>query len=176
MINEELKERLRNKGWTEQDLANAEKIIAKNPQETLDNKKINLVIYWTALIIMIVGNIFASFILIPFLFTIKGPFLYTIIFLIAAMFGLIFNWLLKDIKNMESQHHIIAGVFIPAIALINIFIMVRVSNILAKQAATLNIQPTQPLPVAITYVAGFIIPYLASKIKIKEKTQTTNPA
>jgi len=174
MMNEDLKERLRKKGWTEQDLTKADQIIEKGPAG--NKPRLNLIVYWTALIVTIIGNIFASFVLIPFMFTVKGFVLYMIIFIIAALFGFIFNWLLKDIEHMEPQHHVIAGVFIPAIALINVFMMVRVSNILAHQAAMLNIPTTQPLPVAITYVIGFIIPYLASKIKIMKKTKTTNAA
>jgi hypothetical protein len=173
MMNEDLKERLRKKGWTEQELTHADQIIAKK-QELTGKPKINLMIYWTALIVTIIGNIFASFVLIPFLFTVKGIVLFTIIIVLAAIFGFIFTRLLKDIQNMEPQHHVIAGVFIPAIALINVFMMVRVSNILAHQAAMLNIPTTQPLPVAITYVIGFIAPYLISKIKITKKTTTPN--
>ena len=162
-MKEEVKHKLRKKGWLEHEIEHAEKIIEKGIEKTKYGHNLDLFVYWTALVVTLVGNIAVSFVLIPFLFMVEGFVLYVIIFVIAVMFGFVFNLLIKDIDNMEVHHHLIAGIFIPFIAIINVFIIVRFSNVLASQVAFLDIPKTDPLPVAIVYVVGFILPYLVSK-------------
>lgn len=162
-MKEEVKHKLRKKGWPEHEIGHAEKIIEAGIQKTKYKHGLDLFVYWTALVVTLLGNIAVSFILIPFLFMVEGIFLHVIIFVAAALFGLVFNILIKDIDNMETHHHLIAGIFIPIIALVNVFIIVRFSNVLASQVAFLDIPKTEPLPVAIIYVLGFVLPYVVSK-------------
>ncbi len=163
-MKEDTKHKLRKKGWLEHEIDHAERIIEAGIQKTKYKHGLDLFVYWTALVITLLGNIAVSFVLIPFLFMVQGVVLFVIIFVIAALFGFLFNILIKDIDNMETHHHLIAGMFIPIIAVVNVFIIVRFSNVLASQVAFLEIPATDPLPVAIVYVVGFVLPYFVSKI------------
>ena len=164
-MKEDLKQRLRKKGWQETEITKAETILNQAKKTT----KIDLFVYWTALIISIIMNIIVSGAIIPLLFMIHGIALYIMIFIIALLFGWIFYLLIKDIENMETHHHIIAGLFIPAIALINIFIIVNITNriIQTDMPQLLYIPLSHPLQISIVYAIGFTIPYLISQLKPK---------
>jgi len=167
-MKEYLKERLRKKGWQEAEINKAESILDQAAKKT-KTKKIDLFVYWTALIISVVMNIVVSGVIIPLLFMVQGLALYALVFIIALLFGWIFYLLIKDIENMEVHHHIIAGLFIPAIALVNVFVIVNLTNkiIQTNMPKLLYIQLSHPLQISIVYAIGFTIPYLISQLKPK---------
>jgi hypothetical protein len=165
-MNEDLKQKLREKGWSEEDITKTETIM-DNAADKTGSKKIDLFVYWTALIVAIVLNVVVSGVIIPLVFMIHGLTLYGLIFVISLFFGWVFYILIKDIENMETHHHIIAGLFIPAIALVNVFVIVSIANrIIATQLPSQLLIPlSHPLQISVVYAIGFTTPYLISKIK-----------
>lgn len=165
-MKEELKAKLRKKGWSEADITKSEAIMDAAAAKTGANR-IDLFVYWTGLIVAIILNIIASAVLIPMLFMIRGLALYALVLVIALFFGWVFCILIRDIENMELHHHIITGLFIPAIALVNVFVIVNITNriIQANMPELLHIPLSQPLQISIIYIIGFTAPYLISKFK-----------
>jgi hypothetical protein len=168
-MNDDFKERLREKGWPEAEIEKAANIMQKSA-ETSGTRRIDLFAYWTALIISIVLNIVVSGIILPMMFMIHGLALVGLVFVIALFFGWVFYILIKDIENMELHHHIIAGLFIPAIALVNVFVIVNIGNriIQLDMPQLMNIPVSHPLQISIVYAIGFTIPYLVSQLKGKQ--------
>lgn len=163
----ELKERLREKGWSLEEINNALDIInseEKKKKHFVFKQSSNRVLYWMSILVLITINILVSAVLIPFLVVLKGFALYLIIILIALVFGLVFNFLISDIEYLEKKHHVFAAILIPLIAVINLFLIVNVSNKLSS-IFKINIQ-TNPITISIIYVIVFLLPYLLSGAKL----------
>lgn len=158
-------ERMREKGWTEEEIKHAMEIMYsedKKGRPIILQKNMNPILYWLSLIIAIIGNLFISVILIPFLIVLSSYHLYFVIAVLAVTFGTIFNFLINAIEHIEPAHHIIAWAFIPAIAVINIFIIVNVANELGSVFQSPIHQ--NPVLVSIIYVAAFMLPFGVTKL------------
>ena len=161
--------RLRDKGWTDNDIQRAVSIIdqgkIKKPKKIafLDS-----IIYWIVLFVALIGNLIISIILIPFMLTMKGISLYSIIFIIGFAFGAFFDLLIRDIEKLQQKDIIIAGIFLPLLAIINVSFMVKFSNFLQTVIGLNNIMHN-PLIISIIYVLGFIIPYIIKSIIVINK-------
>ena len=156
----EFTERLKEKGWTDDDIQKAVSIIEQG--KIKKPKKIaflDSIVYWIVLLVALIGNFIISIILIPFMLTMQGIRLYTIIFIIGFAFGAFFDLLIRDIEKLQQKDVIIAGVFLPILAIINVSLMVKFSNFLQ---ATIKINNVAQSPIIISsiYVVGFILPYL----------------
>ena len=98
--------------------------------------------------------------LIPFLLALRDALLYTIIITLGIAFGLLFDLLIRDIDNLGSKHYIVAGLFIPCLAIVNVIYMASFSNTLTQTIGLKNIH--SPILVGIVYTAAFTAPYLIS--------------
>lgn len=171
---EDLKKKLTEKGWTTKEIEHTMDILER-PDTDIRSKeyrrRMNPLIYWIALLVAIIGNFIVSVILIPFLLVLQGVILYSIIILLGIVFGALFSLLLRDIERASAQKNMVIGwIFIPAIAAINIYVVANISNelkeILIKSAIIQN-----PLTISITYVAAFILPYVAAQIYLSMKNK-----
>ncbi len=120
-------------------------------------RNIDGALYWVLLIIAILGNFIVSVVLVPFLLILKGAALYFSLFFIGASFGWLFSFILHNLEKLQSNQHIIASVFIPCLALINVGIFAVLSNkliILLK----LTTPPHNPFLVGAAYVFGYVLP------------------
>lgn len=156
-------ESLESKGWSSAEIQRASRIITE-AKERKPSRIILLdsVIYWAALIIAILGNMVISIVLIPFLLALRDLLLYIIIVTLGLAFGLLFDLLIRDIDNLGKHHYIIAGLFIPSLAIINVVYMANFANTLTASIHLKNIHP--PLLVGAVYTIAFIVPYLFSHI------------
>jgi len=158
-INENLKKR----GWDDEEIERALNILkfGKSNQKNYYHFS-QKTVYWIALIVLIIINIILSIMLVPFMITVKHSVVYIFIIIFGIGFGYIFNFLLEDIEFTDPKHHIVAGLFIPAIAIINIYIAVSLTDyflVLMEFPYTYN-----PLITSIIYVTSFMMPYLYSRI------------
>ena len=161
-----LKDKLMEKGWSQDEVNKALKIMysRENSEGIVWKRTLNPLMYWSALLIAIVGTFMVSIALIPFLIYLSGFYLFFTIILMALIFGFMFELLLSNIEYMEQQHHIIAGAFIPAIAIINVFVIVNIANTLSR---IINSSLRQnAIIISIIYVAFFLIPYGLSRLGI----------
>ncbi len=157
-------EKMKEKGWSDEEIKHAMEIMYSEDKKgkIIYTRNMNPVIYWLSLIIAIVGNFFISVILIPFLIVLSSYQLYFVIVVLAVTFGTVFNFLINAIEHMEPTHHVIAGVFIPAIAVITVFVMVNVANRLSIVFQSPIHQ--NPVLVSLLYVIAFILPYGVTRI------------
>ena len=101
--------------------------------------------------------------LIPFLLLASSFHFYLIIAILGLVFGYVFSLLINNIENLGMHHHLIAVLFIPVFAVINLII---ISTSFSGIAALLEIESTvEPLTVSLVYVVFFIIPYAISLIR-----------
>jgi len=121
-------------------------------------KVVDTALYWTLLFLAIVGNFVISVVLVPFLLIMKGWPLYFSLVFVGASFGWLFSFILMNIEKLETSQHIMASIFLPALALINVGIMAVLSNKLIVMMK-LSTPPHNPLIVGGVYVLGYIIPY-----------------
>jgi len=154
------------KGWEEKDIAKAEQILySKETQQKHEDylRKVNPLVYWMGLLIAIVGNMLLAVFLIPFFIILSSLQLLAVIATMGLVFGAMFNFLLRDIEHVDYKHHIIAGVFLPVLALITIFVVVNLSTVLAAIMKT-PIHHNMWL-ISLIYVVAFTLPYAVYKVK-----------
>lgn len=165
-MKKEVIRKLKKKGWSEEDILKAHSII--EARKRLDKSRtlpyMNRTLYWMAFFVIIIGNFLVSLILIPILLVINKFGLDLIILFLGLALGLLFNLLITDIEYVDVRHHIIIGVIIPAIAIINFFFIVHVTNWLNS---ILKISIVRPAPYTVTllYVAAFLAPYIITRLK-----------
>lgn len=168
---QDIKKKLLEKGWKKSDINKTLKIIEtakanKHPHIKILDKSI----YWISLIITIIGNIMVSFLLIPLLLVLKSFYLYIMVATIAISFGLLFELLIRSMDHLETKHHLFLSLLIPPILVINVIIVVSMSN---KFNETINIQNTNsPLIIGIVYAITFMLPYLIYNFFLKDSLKT----
>ncbi|MBU0627810.1 MAG: hypothetical protein KKC75_01360 [Nanoarchaeota archaeon] len=119
--------------------------------------------YWALLIVAIIGNLIISIILFPFLLAFKRAPLYITIVILAALFGFLFDQLIRELEHINNTHHIIAWIFIPALAIINTYYMTTFANYITSELA-LPLAINSPLVISIVYVFAFISPYIIHNV------------
>ena len=120
-------------------------------------KRVDNALYWVLLFVAIIGNFIVSVVLVPFLLILEGAGLYFSLFFIGASFGWIFSFILRSMEKLRTHQHIMANVFIPCLALINVGIFASLSNrliVLLKLATP----PHNPIFVGAFYVLGYVLP------------------
>jgi len=142
--------------WTPDAAAKTEAMLARAKTTPL-TRTINNALYWILLVIAIVGNFVVSVVLVPFLVSLKGTGLYFILFFIGLSFGLVFGFILHSLEDLKPRKHIMASVFIPAIAIINVAMMAILSNKLIM-IMKLETPEHSPAIVGAVYVFGYVVP------------------
>jgi hypothetical protein len=151
---------LLHKGYSKQEAKRTLEIIEEGKRrKSVKVQFLDAVIYYILLLVAIVGNMVLSIILVPFLLAFRKIPLHFTIFILAAMFGFLFDQLIRDIEHLEKRHEIIAWMFIPSLAVINVYYMTSFTNHLT-QTLNLPVALNSPLLVSINYVAAFIFPYI----------------
>lgn len=152
---------LRKKGWKEEEINDAKQIMDESriKDKSRSSHNSNMVLYWSIIFLAIISNMVISIILIPFLLVINKLALDVIIIVIGFAFGSLFNLVITDIQYVSRKHHIIAGITIPVLALINISTIVKVANAI-NEVLRLNVIRDNPYTISILYVIAFMLPYL----------------
>ena len=168
-----IEERLKEKGWSQEEINKAANILhgSEDPGKIYFSKKMNPILYWLVLILAIVASMVISVVLIPFMLAVESTIgLYSIIALLALSFGFFFRLLLTEIEYVDPKHHVIAGVFIPALAIINIVIVINVTTVIDKIFFGARFSQNV-VAIGIIYVVSFVAPYLITKLMEHFSTQ-----
>lgn len=153
------------KEWTPKIAARTEEILRRAEKlKPAWIRSIDFSLYWVLLFIAIVGNFIISVILVPFLLILEGFSLYFSLFFIGASFGWIFSFILHSLAH--KHQHIVALIFIPALALINVGIFAILSNNLIG-ILNLTTPPHNPFLIGAVYVLGYVLPDSISHLKRK---------
>lgn len=163
---ENLVKRLEKKGWGKKDIENAVGVIHNAKQlKTPETRFLEKRIYWILLAVILAANFAVSIGLLPVLIAIKGAFLYFIIAILGIVFGLLFELAIRSIEHLEKKHHLILAVFIPVIALANLFVVNNISNNVME---SLNLKNTHnSVIIASVYAASFVMPYILYRFVLK---------
>ncbi len=161
---DDLRERLRKKGWSEAEIEKTLEIfenaeVEKRPALIL----LDRLVYWAGLLLAIVGNFVISVFMIPILITMPNFLLYITIIILGATFGLLFSLILGDIASLNKEKYVVASLFIPMIAIINMFVVVNIANYISER---FNLELTHnPYIISILYVIAFSLPHIIQKIQ-----------
>ena len=161
-----LRQRLLEKGWSEEEIEKTINILYdedKIAKHASFKSAAHPILYWVGLVVAIVGNLLLAVTLVPFLMVLNSAQLYIILGIVGVVFGGMFNVILKDIEQVDQSHHIVAGIFIPAIALITIYMMVSVSN--RFNEVINNPNPHSATALSIIYLICFSAPYFFYKTR-----------
>jgi hypothetical protein len=149
--------------WAQPTIKHIEKA-AKEKHEVHD-PFLSKIVFWTSIVIVIIANILTTVVLIPFLAVMQRSFSLAIITVIALAMGFLYNLLIVDINHLEQTHHVLAGIIVPLIAIVNVVVMVGTAN---QMIAALSIQntPHNPVLTGTVYGVAFIVPYVIDRIRI----------
>ena len=153
---------LSGKGWSEEEIHHAEKTLERADLQDVHFSKI---VFWSALLVIIFANIIISLIFIPFLVAFKSTILFAVIILMGGLIGFLYNFLITDIGHLEKKHHILAGILVPIIALVNMIVMVTIANNFILEIKANN-PPHDPLIVSLVFLGAFILPFIIDRIRI----------
>lgn len=174
-----LRHRLLEKGWSEQEIQKTMDLMYSEEKREKQIGFVNAthpIIYWVGLVVAIIGNLLLAVTLIPFLMILNSLQLYIILGIVGFVFGGLFNVILKDIEHVDQTHHVVAGIFIPAIALITVYIMTTVAN--RFNEIINNPNPHNAILLSVIYLVCFSAPYFIYKLKdmMWQKKQKAPPA
>jgi hypothetical protein len=169
-MHENFESSLAQKGWGRADVKKATDILAHaESSKSASMIFLDQLAFFVALMIAIIGNFIISVVMVPFLLLLQGLGLYFTIFVIGVTFGVLFNVLVHYIEDLKQGQHIIAGAFIPALALINIYLITHFSNKL-EVLLLLETPAHSPIIVSMTYVIAFVLPFVIKHIThLKQK-------
>ena len=164
----DLIDNLRKKGWAQDEIDRVAKIIQEAPEKKSPRLIfLDKTVYWTGLVLAIIGNFVVSVVLIPFLILMRSFYLYLALMFMGVLFGWIFSILLIDIESIQTGQKVMAWVFIPAIGVINIYVMTNLSNFIATLMEIESGIHVASM-VSIVYVAAFMFPYSITKLLKKQ--------
>ena len=153
---------LKQKGWQSHHIERAVAILHSAEGVKSDSMKfLDTAVFWGALLIAVLGNFILSIVLIPVLVAFTGVAVLATVGILAIAFGFILDVIVREIEHLQKSHLIIPEIFIPAIALVNIYIITNLSN---KLTVELNLVPHNPWFVSIVYMSGFLLPHFVLKL------------
>jgi len=155
--------RMKKKGWNDEEIDKTLKMLSKYDKHAEYNVSSNRIIYWTVLLVLTISNFLVAVFLIPILLAISTIKFYFLIAALAFIFGLFFDLLIRDIEHLKTKHHVFAAVFMPVMAVLNLFVMIGVTN---KLVDILKIgQHEDPIFASFIYVFVFMLPYVINTIR-----------
>ncbi len=161
-----LHQRLREKGWTEEEINKTLDILYSEEKQIKHEhffKGVHPILYWVGLVIAVIANFILAVALIPFLMMLTSFQVYIILAVVGSVFGLVFKVIIKDIEHIDVKHHILAGAFIPAVALVTVYLITSVAN--KFNSVIQNSNSHNPLIASMIYFLTFAAPYTIYKIK-----------
>jgi len=164
-MKERIKKSLSKKNWPKKEVDRVIESMEKAEKDKGRGIKIlDEIVYWLVLIVTIIGTMVISIVLMPFLIVFNYIRLYTIIIIISFAFGLLFDLLLKDLRDLNRKHYVIAGFFIPSFAIINMVFMTQFANHL-MEILKVNHELHNPASIGIVYVVAFIAPAAFARVR-----------
>lgn len=166
-------EALLTRGFTKDEARKTVKILEQGKNKSIFEQADTWMNY-VLLIVAIIGNMIIAIMLVPFLLAFKTIPLYVTIALIASLFGYLFATIIKSLDE-KAKGGVIAGIFLPAIALVNSYFMVEFANFVTT-TLTLPNKIHSPITITAIYTLAFVTPFLLHKITAPKKWTVTSNA
>ena len=154
------KQALQEKGWSEKDIKKAESVLDRS---TAHDQKMSQIVFYSAMLVVVFGNVMVTAALIPFLGVFPPFILYGTVAMLGLMIGFVYNFLIHDIAHLQKKHHIFGGILIPTIAVANILVML----IISAQYLPPDV-PHNPYITSVVFIIPFLLPYLIRRIRSKD--------
>lgn len=129
----------------------------KKQDYTQYSKNAARILYWLVILMLTICNFLIFIILIPFVLILRSTHLFLVVGAIGLVFGFIFSFLINDIEHLEPKHHRFAAGFIPAIGIINIFILINIEQFLRGFYFYRNVDKFYA---SFVYLIMFMLPYV----------------
>ena len=156
---ENMIERLRAKGWTPDEIADALRVMNQaQSQKSKTIRAMDRCAYWGLLFIILIGHFVVSVIMIPFMVFATPLYVYAMILVIAATFGALYDLILYDINTIEGSTQFMPGLLLPALAIINIYVSISLATSLAIKVGA-PISGSAPFIIGAMYLLGVMAPY-----------------
>ena len=134
---------------------------ARKKDEMISDK----IAFWIFLLLALITNFFLSFLLIFLIIFLQDPLLYVIIAIIGISFGMIYSYLIHNLRYAMFHHHAFAKIFILLTGAINVFYIISSSTaVLNFIGVTYNL--INIVGLAFTYFIAYLIPYFIELIII----------
>ena len=163
---------LRKKGWNEEEINHAKKIITKHEE---DNKnKFNYhkqTTYWLLFVMILAIGIAGSFLIGPFLLFVSPKIAYLLIGTAGLMFGTFAGLVMKDIEDLERHHHVAISIIIPITAIFSSILMSK-QVFEAASFLRLNVE-IHPIILGAVFSICTLVPYgIFIQIENKKKNES----
>lgn len=149
--------------WDEKEIKKAAKIILDaEKNKGIFIKILDEIVHWILLLIILFGNIILNVFIILISGLLSAPLFYTIVVLIAILFGILIEIPLRDIEKIDKNKHFISRIVLPLLALVNIYILIGIKNTIENISETVfefNI-----VMIGLLYGICFLLPHLVSFI------------
>ena len=163
---EKVTDRMAQKGWDEEKVSQLNYILYHKRLNFFKPQTMAKLVFWTALLLCIAGNLVVSVALVPAFWVIPDWALFFVLILVGLCFGALFDILIKDIELLDPAHHIIGGLFLPVLGVIFMYIMVNLSNKFSHVANIPLFVEHSAIFVSLVYVIAFMAPYMRTMRKI----------
>ncbi len=123
--------RLRAKGWTDEEIAQAEESLKRAEERKHPALSwLEKAVFWGLLFLTVVGIFTVSLVLVPLLVVLDTAMLALILALLGICLGSLFAIIIPDIEWVERKHHALNILVIAAVAVINVrFIVTSVDRL-----------------------------------------------
>ena len=160
--------RLEKRGWEKDEISKAVSIIKNAKQNrTTEARFLEKRIYWILLFAIIAANFAISVALVPVLLALRGAILYFTLIAFGVTFGLLLELTIRSIEHLEKKHHVFLAILIPLTALVNVFVISKISNYLIAILNLTNVHNS--MIIAIVYAASFVLPFIVYRFVLKKE-------
>lgn len=149
-------ERLKEKGWSKEEIAQTQKILGKiKKRRHPHHKLLGESVFW-GLLFLVIGTIIAvSYWIAPLFIYSQSIILYPILIIVGLTFGMLFSHIIKDLDHLQVHHHIIIHITLPATAIISFVTILGRINATALQGV-----PRGSFLASVTFIISYFVPYL----------------
>ena len=168
-----MKKNLKSKGWSDKEIDKTAKILERNEKHKYVSIQFSRLLYWMSLLVLTVCNFLIAVVLVPFILMLSSTQVYFAVGLLALVFGLLFNFLIRDIEHLEPEHHGFALLFIPIVSLVNLYLMLTVAGKLANALHIVHPNHSM-LRISLVYLIVFVIPFILGVMKDHLKSRNVD--
>lgn len=150
--------KLREKGWSEEDINHAKSIISQAEEKKHPKIKfLEEAIEWVILITVVLASIAGAWLIKPLLFVLTQTQALVAIAILGTAYGLFASVIIKQIEQIETHHHLIMLSTVPIAAIItSVVITKQVQTVI--DAVNLGLEHN-PYWLGIVYTIFSLIPY-----------------
>ena len=174
-----LAEALAKKGWSRNEIDHAMRVLHRGSElKSRTARVFESMLYWLALVLAILMSFLMAVLLVPLLMISSGIWSGLALIAFGVSFGFLFEWLHCRLETITEKRYLLAGIFLPAIAIINVYIVTRLSNTLSTLVTAYNpdvyVAIHSPMVVSAVFLISFIAPYLFHKVTLTRRAPASS--